>query len=1018
MSPQYSVLYVDDEPGLLEIAKIFLEQSGEFRVDTLTSAQEALDSAAIRSYDAIVADYQMPVMDGITFLRAIRERFGNIPFIIFTGRGREQVVIEAINNGVDFYLQKGGDPQAQFAELAHKIRHAVERKRSELSLIDSEKRLADIINFLPDATFAIDRTGTVIAWNRAIEEMTGIPAAGMLGKGDFEYAIPFYGTRRKILIDLIFEPDEVIAERYGRIFHDKDILIAETSLPRPQGRVVTLMGKASPLYNRQGEMVGAIESIRDITDRKRAEEDLLRAKKDWETIFRAIGHPAFVLDLHNNIIDANDATLAATGKTLEELKGKHCFEIFHKPGTTCPPGPCPCEKLKKTGLRETVEMEVEGLNGFYLITCTPVFDTEGKLEKVIHIAMDVTERRKIQDELRATYEQLAASDEELRGQYEELARSGQQIRESEEKFRELADLLPQVVFGMDPDLRVTYANRHAMTTFGITKDDLDQGVNALSFIDPQEHQRARLSLEKLVRGEPEEEYEFTAVRKDGYRFPALIYTAVVSRGGEPAGFRGVVVDITARKKTEEEIRKSEAWYRNVLRTAMDGYCLIDMNGSFTDVNDAFCSLLGYSRTEVLALSLPLVEARETPEDTARHMEEIQRKGEDRFETVFRHRDGRIIDVEVSVVYAGPDDGRFITFSRDITERKRAEAELRQSEEKYRTIINITGEWIWDIDLSGRHTYSNPAIESILGYPCDEFLRLDPFSLIHPEDRERVKTLFTSSVQERTGWNNIVIRWRHKDGVYRYLESNAVPVFNDRGDLTGFRGADRDITERRIMENTVRRANQKLTLLNTLTRHDIANQLSILQGFTRVAALKKPDPVIADFLAKIADTARNIEGQIAFARDYQELGVRAPAWLSLEKVAVRTTGTVPVKFSGTCQGAEIFADPMLERVFFNLTENAVRHGERVTEITIRCERNRDGLKVIVEDNGIGIPDDQKEKIFGRGFGKHTGLGLFLAREILSITGIMIEETGRYGSGARFEMLVPAGGWRFSGTIPRG
>ncbi|HSQ92696.1 MAG TPA: response regulator, partial [Methanoregula sp.] len=228
------ILYVDDEPTLLELAKLFLEQSMDFSVDTDPAAHHALEEIAARPYDAVVSDYQMPQMDGIAFLKAVRSRYGDIPFILFTGRGREEIVIEAINNGADFYLQKGGDPTAQFAELAHKIRQAVARRQMEHSLVESEKRLSDIINFLPDATFAIDHAGTVIAWNRAIEEMTGVPAAGMLGKGDFEYAIPFYGSRRKILIDLIFEPDDVVSAHYAHIMRKKDILIADTTQPRPK----------------------------------------------------------------------------------------------------------------------------------------------------------------------------------------------------------------------------------------------------------------------------------------------------------------------------------------------------------------------------------------------------------------------------------------------------------------------------------------------------------------------------------------------------------------------------------------------------------------------------------------------------------------------------------------------------------------------------------------------------------------------------------------------------------------
>ena len=275
----FSLLYVDDEPGLLEIGKLFLETTGEFSVITALSGKDALGQLARQGFDAVVSDYQMPEMDGLELLKSVRRSFGNIPFILFTGKGREEIVIEAINNGVDFYLQKGGDPRAQFAELAHKVRQAVGRRSAERALSNSEKRLADLINFLPDATFAIDTKGNVITWNRAIEEMTGISPADMLGKGNYEYALPFYGTRRPILIDLIFEPEGKIAGYYSNILRDGHTLSAETDLPRPKGRQIHVLAKASPLYNREGEITGAIEAIRDITDRKKAEEELLAANE-------------------------------------------------------------------------------------------------------------------------------------------------------------------------------------------------------------------------------------------------------------------------------------------------------------------------------------------------------------------------------------------------------------------------------------------------------------------------------------------------------------------------------------------------------------------------------------------------------------------------------------------------------------------------------------------------------------------------------------------------------------------
>jgi CheY-like chemotaxis protein len=280
----FRVLYVDDEPGLLEIGKFFLEMGGQFSVDIITSAPAALTLLRSQIYDAIISDYEMPRMDGIEFLKEVRSNFGEVPVLLFTGKGREEIVIQAIDNGVDFYVQKGGEPRSQFADLGQKVRVAIERRQAIDQVRDSEQRLADVINFLPDATFAIDTEGQVIIWNKAIEELTGVPAADMLGKGDYEYALSFYGTRRPLLIDLLFEPDEtVIGRYYSLIRREENLLIAETAEAHPQGIVGCFMAQASLFYNKRGEVIGAIESIRDITDLRRSRGDL-RATDERKTL--------------------------------------------------------------------------------------------------------------------------------------------------------------------------------------------------------------------------------------------------------------------------------------------------------------------------------------------------------------------------------------------------------------------------------------------------------------------------------------------------------------------------------------------------------------------------------------------------------------------------------------------------------------------------------------------------------------------------------------------------------------
>jgi PAS domain-containing protein len=167
------------------------------------------------------------------------------------------------------------DSQGTMIEFVMQVIDITDRKNMEETLKQSEHRFSDIINNLPDATLVIDPNGKVIAWNKAIEEMTGVKARDMVGKGNFEYAIPFYGRRRPILIDLIFSSDEEIAKNYSGIIRKKPhVLIAKTTLPQPKGKRSILWAKASPLYDDRGNVVGAIESIRDVTDSKEAKNNV------------------------------------------------------------------------------------------------------------------------------------------------------------------------------------------------------------------------------------------------------------------------------------------------------------------------------------------------------------------------------------------------------------------------------------------------------------------------------------------------------------------------------------------------------------------------------------------------------------------------------------------------------------------------------------------------------------------------------------------------------------------------
>ncbi|MFA6362386.1 PAS domain S-box protein [Methanoregula sp.] len=282
-----STLLVDDEHALLDISRAFLQKTGEISVETADSAAAALDKFKTGTYDVIVSDYDMPGMDGLALLKKLRADGEKIPFILFTGKGREEIVIAALNNGVTFYLQKGTDTVAQYAELTHKIRIADRQYRAEQSAQESHQQIENILNFLPDPTIVIDLQGKLIVWNRAAEEMTGIRADAILEKGDYAYAVPFYGKPRPLLANLILSPNERLM---STCYHMREIsprlLIGECEVDVPGGKHLVLWVKATPLLSADGCVTGAIETFRDITERvqrimeHRANREILGRKNE------------------------------------------------------------------------------------------------------------------------------------------------------------------------------------------------------------------------------------------------------------------------------------------------------------------------------------------------------------------------------------------------------------------------------------------------------------------------------------------------------------------------------------------------------------------------------------------------------------------------------------------------------------------------------------------------------------------------------------------------------------------
>jgi PAS domain S-box-containing protein len=498
---------------------------------------------------------------------------------------------------------------------------------SEAAIKESERRLTDIINFLPDATLVIDKQGKVISWNKAMEEMSGVAAHAMLGKGDYEYSIPFYGERRPILIDLVFKDDNEIRKRYPFIQNVGNKFISETFVQQLYGgKGAFLWFIASPLYDTNGNITGAIETIRDITSRKQVENALQESEENFRMLFEESPVPILLSEIPSgSIAFANKRFLKDIDMSFDQVVGKRGSDL-------------------------------------------------GLL--------------------------------------------------------------------YDPD----------------EQDRLTAAVVANGSVDDQE-------------------------------------VKFVTRQGNP-GINLVSMRIVTLKKKQ--------------------YCL--------------------------------------------------------------------------------------TVMQDITELKVLEQQM----------------------------------------------------------------------------------------VYNNAELNKYA-------------------------DELRQINDKLNLLNMITRHDILNQLTAILGYLEIMQMKFPDPSLQKYIEKEINAAKNIQTQILFMKEYQDIGVQSPQWFDLKKIIVSNAARLPlsmVKIVTHFDNLEIFADPLFEKVFYTLFENALRHGKTVTGIEFSYHMQNEDLVVVYQDNGVGIPAEYKEAILERKFFKHTGFGLYLSRTILGITGMTIRENGEPGKGARFEILVPEGAFRFT------
>ena len=383
----------------------------------------------------------------------------------------------------------------------------------------------------------------------------------------------------------------------------------------------------------------------------------------------------------------------------------------------------------------------------------------------------------------------------------------------------------------------------------------------------------------------------------------------------------------------------------------------------------------------------------------------------------------------------------LTIKKDLTRRKATEEKLKESEERFFILFELATDAIlvYDIDLE-RFVDANRNAEKLFGYEKRELINYGPAHFYPPDqpnNRSVVKSVQEHNERVMNGEEILFDRViRRKNGETRYCEVRQVKLpFADRRlirtsfiDITDRKQAEKELIKYRFhLEELVKErtrdlqtakeqaenANKKLNLLSSITRHDINNEIQIIFGYLGFVKDTDLGPDLNRYIENVYLSALNIARQIAFTRDYQDIGVHSPVWQDVSTIitqAVSTLDISQIKLHIGISGIFVYADPLMEKVFYNLIDNARRYGDTITRIRFFGIEGREGYTIICEDDGVGIPDEFKSKIFTHEYYTHTGFGLNLSREILSITGLSIRECGVPGEGARFEILVPPGKFR--------
>jgi PAS domain S-box-containing protein len=747
------------------------------------------------------------------------------------------------------------------------------------------------------------------------------------------------------------------------------------------------INKADDQLTVYGELARA---IRQLADRKESQERLRKIVEHTTNIYYSHGmdhvltyisprvrdvlgyEPEEALTNWQNCLSDNPLNLKGiefTQKAIDTGKQQPVYEL---------------ELVRKDGSRAWVEVHE-----------SPVVQN-GKTIAIVGALTDITERKRIEK---------ALSDSERR------------LFDDCEKLRNVLAASPENITITDLNGIIADCNQASVDMHECSSKDELIGKNTLEFIAKKDRSTVTDAMRKTIDQGIVRDIPLALLTKNGREFPAEVSASILKdASNKPTGFVAIIRDITKGKESEDALRESEIKYRLLVEQSQKG--IVIAQGSplrLVFANPAMEKISGYTTDELTHITPKELHGLIHPEDRSMFFGRLKDRLEGkspppRYEFRAIRKDSTTLWLEIS--------SNSVNYNRqpavqamfiDVTERKNAEQKLMESQQKFEALFKGNPEAAVYLSPDFKILDINPRFKEIFGYSLVEIEEKHLDDIVVPEGKIEEAGMLNDRAAQRYVYHNTVRR--RKDESLVPVSISAAPI-NVEGRLIGYLGMYKDISELKKTERMLALMNEKLRVVGGLTRHDIQNKLSTMTGNVFLMKKKFADnSAILDNLKDIESASRQIERIFGFAKDYEMLGIEELTYIDVEQAVNEAISLFPnmreLTATNNCTGLTVLADSLLRQLFYNLIDNSLKYGQKVKCIKVSYEKRPDEqLRLIYEDDGVGVPTDVKPKIFKEGYttGKGSGYGLYLIKKMIEVYGWTIQKTGEPGKGAVFTVTI--------------